>query len=56
MRVEEVIFNLAEAYYLKGDLVQSLQTLNIERAQRYSNFKGEEKGEELFEAIITERS
>lgn len=55
LRVEEVIFNLAEAYYLKGDLVQSLQTLNIERAQRYSSFKGEEKGEELFDAIITER-
>ncbi|WP_413532912.1 RagB/SusD family nutrient uptake outer membrane protein [Empedobacter brevis] len=55
LRVEEVIFNLAEAYYLKGNFDQALQTLNIERAQRYSTFKGEEKGEELFEAIITER-
>lgn len=55
LRVEEVIFNLAEAYYLKGNPSQSLQILNIERAQRYTNFEGEEKGEELFEAIITER-
>lgn len=55
LRVEEVLFDLAEAYYLSGDSGSALATLNKVRNVRYTSFAGGESGSNLFDAIILER-
>ncbi|WP_313581168.1 RagB/SusD family nutrient uptake outer membrane protein [Chishuiella sp.] len=55
LRVEDVILTLAEAQYLSGNQADALTTLNILRNARYSSYTGGESGDNLFEAIITER-
>ena len=55
LRVEDVILTLAEAQYLSGNQAAALETLNILRDARYSSYKGGEKGDDLFNAIIDER-
>lgn len=57
LRVEELILNLAEAYYLNSpsNEVAALQTLDILRNVRYSSFTGGESGDDLFNAIMLER-
>ena len=57
LRVEEVILNVAEAYYLKAspDPAKAIETLDILRNNRYSSFTGNETGDALFDAIMLER-
>lgn len=55
LRVEEVILNLAEAYYLDTQEGMALSTLNILRDNRYSSYAGGESGDDLFNAIQLER-
>lgn len=55
LRVEEVILNVAEAYYFNDQPTLALQTLNILRNARYSSFAGGESGVSLFNAIMLER-
>src|SRR5690606_18326765 len=55
LRVEEAIFNLAEAQYLTGNETGALATLNKVRDNRYSSYAGGESGDALFDAIQLER-
>ncbi|MBC2846503.1 RagB/SusD family nutrient uptake outer membrane protein [Winogradskyella flava] len=55
LRVEEVILNVAEAYYMNNNEPMALQTLNTLRNARYSSFTGGESGDALFDAIMSER-
>jgi len=55
LRVEEVILNLAEAYYLEAMETEALTTLDILRDARYTTYAGGEAGNALFDAIMLER-
>lgn len=56
MRSAEVLLNVAEAMYKKGNEAGALTLLNTLRAQRYSNFvAGTETGTSLFNSIMLER-
>ena len=55
LRVEEVLLDLAEAYYLSGSHSSALSTLDLVRNVRYTTFTGGETGDDLFNAIILER-
>lgn len=55
LRVEDVILSLAEAQYMSGNAAGALTTLNILRNVRYTSYTGGETGNNLFEAIISER-
>ena len=55
LRVAEVVLNKAEALYRLGMEAEALETLNMLRDKRLSDYEGGETGEELLEAILYNR-
>ncbi|WP_374329164.1 RagB/SusD family nutrient uptake outer membrane protein [Soonwooa sp.] len=56
LRSSEVLLNVAEAMFKKGDQIGALSLLNKLRKERYSDFvTGSESGVELLDAILLER-
>ncbi|MGR3854988.1 RagB/SusD family nutrient uptake outer membrane protein [Chryseobacterium indologenes] len=56
LRTSEVLLNVAEAMYKKGNEAGALGLLNTLRAQRYTGFvPGAEVGQALWDAIMLER-
>ncbi len=56
LRTAEVVLNIAEAMFKKGNESGALSQLNVLRAQRYTGFvAGTESGQPLWDAIMLER-